>query len=222
MPVLEVIQVDTGFSGTKASDERIQKLVQAITKENLSVHFVLGTGYRDKNVFQVIFQRQGDIPNTSNEPVPESSSFAKAIGSIDDAPLNTFHVNLDHSVFGKTGPATPKVVEYVLSYFPVSRINSAFQKQVEEDFVKFDEIYSPAAIGSHGWASGWVEEEQHHPNNNGELAKCFFVMRGLDSMSHFESSVETEAYQKAIPLLLAWNAPWKMVSTKHSMLYFLE
>lgn len=217
MPVLEVIQVDTGFSGTEASDERIQKLIQAITKENLSVHFVLGTGCQDKNVVQVIFQRQDDTSSTANEPVSESSSFAKAIGSIYDAPLNTFHVNLDHSVFGTAGPATPKVVEYVLSYFPISRIHPEFQKQVEEDFIKFDEIYSPAAIGNHGWISGWVEEEQHHPDNNGELAKCFFVMRGWDSMGHFESSVKSEAYQKAVPLLLAWNAPWKMVS----MLCFL-
>ncbi|RQM04648.1 hypothetical protein DH86_00003757, partial [Scytalidium sp. 3C] len=91
-----------------------------------------------------------------------------------------------------------------------SRKTPEFRKQIKEDFLKFDEIYSKGATGNSSLAFGWLLEEQEHDENKGEKASCFFVIRGWESMDHFEQSVKHDAYKEAIPLLFAWNAPWKM------------
>ncbi|KAF8856374.1 hypothetical protein BDZ45DRAFT_727537 [Acephala macrosclerotiorum] len=139
-----------------------------------------------------------------------TTAFIKSLRSFYGEPYSIFHVTLDRSAFGSDGPATANVVEYVQTYFPASRVTPEFQKQVEEDFFRFDEIYSKGAKVSVSWAFGWVLEEQEHEDIKGEKARSFFVTSGWESMDHFEQSVKNDAYKKAIPLLLAWNAPWKM------------
>lgn len=65
--------------------------------------------------------------------------------------------------------------------------------------------------GTLGWTSGWGLDEQEHENVKDEKAKCFFVVRGWESMETLEQSIKKDAFKKAIPILLAWNAPFKMV-----------
>ncbi|OBT72691.1 hypothetical protein VF21_08798 [Pseudogymnoascus sp. 05NY08] len=133
-----------------------------------------------------------------------------------------FHVLLNRSALSPDGPATAPVVEFVQNYFPASRVTPEFQKQVEEDFVRFDGIYKKGAKGNLSWASGWVLEDQEHESIKGEMAKCFFIARGWESMDCFEQSLQNDAYKEAIPILFAWNAPWKMWHIERKVLTGIE
>ena len=99
-----------------------------------------------------------------------------------------------------------------MSYFPVSCVSPEFQTQIQNGFLEFERIYGPAAIGSPGWAYGWLPEEQTHEGLNGEQAKCFCVIRGWDSMELFQKALENDVYKEAIPRLFKWQVPFKMVS----------
>lgn len=192
-------------------DDTIQKAVKALKGLKTPQHFVLGTQVQDKGAVQITSEWDGVQDYVNFETTPEFSSFIRSVRSFCGEPNNIFHVALDRSAFGPDGPATANVVEFVQTYFPASCVTPEFQKQVEEDFLRFEEIYSKGTKGDVGLAFGWVLEEQEHENIKGEKAKCFFVTRGWESMDHFEQSVKNDAFEKAIPLLLAWNAPWKMV-----------
>lgn len=216
MAITEVIQygaeplLDAHAPGTTV-DNTIQKAVKALKGMRIPQHFVLGTQVQDKGAVQITSERDGVQDYVNDETTPEFSSFVRSVRTFCGEPLNIFHVALERSAFGPDGPATTNVVEYVQTYFPASRVTPGFQKQVEEDFLRFDEIYIKGAKGCVSWAFGWVLEEQEHENINGEKAKCFFVIRGWESMDHFEQAVKSDAYKEAIPLLLSWNASFKIV-----------
>lgn len=216
MAVAVIIQLNANsFPGAEASlasiDGKIQEVVQDLKEDTPHPAFVLGSQHQDKNAIQITSEHHSLQQGIENESALYSSPLLNGVRGLCGEPINIFHVALNRPAFGPGGPATAKVVEFVLSYFPISRVTPDFQKQVQDDFLKFDEIYRPAAIGSQGWASGWLLEDQTHESLDGEKAKCFCVMRGWDSMDHFEKSVKSDEYKKAIPLLFAWNAPWKMV-----------
>ncbi|PTU20780.1 hypothetical protein P175DRAFT_0501418 [Aspergillus ochraceoroseus IBT 24754] len=215
MAVAVIIQLDANlFPRTEAPraalDEKVQGAVRALQEVTPRPDFILGSQQQDQTAIQITYELPILPHGVGNEPDLESSPFLQSVRSLCGEPRNVFHVALDRPVFGPDGPALANVVEFVLSYFPVSRITPDFQTRVQDDFLRFDEIFSPAAIGSRGWASGWLLEDQSHESLNGEMAKCFFIMRGWDSMDRFQRSLQSDAYQKAIPLLLAWNAPWTM------------
>ncbi|CAI7619395.1 unnamed protein product [Penicillium pancosmium] len=215
MPHLEIIQLDANSllrddASLSNSDKKIQKLVRAIEQVNPPVDFVLGTHHQDKNTIQITFEHRDNAKSTTSERGLGTVSLFEVISVFYDATFRSFRVNLDNSVFGPAGLASANAVEFVLSYFPTSSFNPEFQKKIEDDFIRFDEIYSPATTGDQGLIYGWLEEEQPHDDIDGGFAKCFFVMRGWNSMDSFEASVNTEAYKEAIPLLFGWNAPFKM------------
>jgi len=182
----------THIEGSPSSiDETIQKAVKSL-QEQSPRHFTIGTQIQDTSAVQI----------TSEWASPNLSP---SIGQ-------SFHVALNRSAFGSDGPATANVVEFAQSYFPASRVTPEFQKQIEQDFLRFDEICSRGAEGDLGLAFGWVQEEQQHEEVVGEKAKCFLVIRGWESMAHFERLVKHDAYKEAIPILFAWKVPFKMVS----------
>lgn len=125
----------------------------------------------------------------------------------------SYHAELKDSAFGDSGPATFEVVEYVLSYFPASRITPEFRASVEKTMKDFDDIYKQGASGGEHWTFGWVEEGIIHDEIQDEPVKGFLVVRGWDAMEQFEASIQTEEFRKSLPLLLSWNAPHKMVSS---------
>jgi hypothetical protein len=216
MPLLEILQLeaDSLFRDDRSVlnyNEKIQNLVRAFEEVNPPVNFVLGSHHQDKNAIQITFEHRDDWQSTT--------SLLKAIEGFYDAPLKTFRVNLENSVFGADGIATANAIEFVLSYFPTSSIDPDFQNKIQKDFVRFDEIYSAATTGDQGLVYGWLEEEQPHEDVDGGWATCFFVMRGWNSMDNFEASTNTEAYKEAIPLLFGWNAPFKMVGLFCPFLY---
>ena len=213
MAITEIIQFSVELDAQAPHttvDNTIQKAAKALKGVKTPQHFVFGTPIQDKGAVQITSEWDGVTDYANFEASPEFSSFISTLRSTYGSPQSIFHVALDRSAFG-AGLATAPVVEYVQTSFPVSRVTPAFQKQIEADFSRFDEIYKKGATGNLGWAFGWVLEELDHDDVKGEKTKCFFVMRGWKSMRHFELSVQNDAYKESIPLLFAWNAPFKMV-----------
>ncbi|KAK5079516.1 hypothetical protein LTR70_006508 [Exophiala xenobiotica] len=180
----------THIEGSPSSiDKTIQKAVKSL-QEQAPRHLTIGTQIQDPSAVQI----------TSEWASP----------NVDPSMGRSFHVALNRSAFGPDGPATANVVEFAQSYFSASRVTPEFQKQIEQDFLRFDEICSRGAEGDLGLAFGWVQEEQQHEEVVGEEAKCFLVIRGWESMAHFERLVKHDAYKEAIPILFAWKVPFKM------------
>jgi hypothetical protein len=209
MAVTEIIQFETG---SPVNNDTIQNAFKNLQEVKTPKQFVIGTHVQDKSAVQITAEWDDDEGSKS---ISERTPFTNSLRSCLGKPTNIFHIpfNTD-STFSTSGPATSNIIEYVQIWFPVSRINPYFQRKIEQDFVKFDEIFNRA--GSHegqgSLAYGWVQEEQTHADIPGEKAKCFLVTRGWEAMSGFEQSVQTEAYKEAVPTLLAWEAPFKMVS----------
>jgi hypothetical protein len=205
MALIEIIH----FS-TKAEDT-IQKAANALKGLKHPQHFALGTQIQNNSTIQITTEWSSVQDLATLQATPEHKSFINSVRNFCGNPDAIFHVPLPHSAFSPDGPATAPVVEFVQSYFPASRATPEFQKQIEEDFVRFDGIYREGVKGELGWAFGWVAEELEHEGVEGK-ARCFLVMRGWESMECFEESVKHDKYKEAIPILFAWGAPWKMVS----------
>lgn len=155
---------------------------------------VLGTKIQDQQIVQI----------TSASPLAPNS----ALGS----PLTSYTVNFNNPFFGPNNPGSAPVVENVLITFPNSRITPEFRTRVENDFAAFDLLAKKGAKGDIGVAWGWVEESLKHESLGAEEATGFFVVRGWETMGDFENVLATPEYAEAIPLLLAWEAPFEMVS----------
>lgn len=193
----------------------IQKAVKALDEVNPTRSRAFSTQVPDNGTVQITSELNAANEDDGNvETTSEFDPFVSSVRSSCGEPRDIFHVALNQSAFGPDGPANANVVEHVQNFFAASRKTPEFRKQIKEDFLKFDEIYSKGATGNSSLAFGWLLEEQEHDENKGEKASCFFVIRGWESMDHFEQSVKHDAYKEAIPLLFAWNAPWKMVSMR--------
>ncbi|KAF2124338.1 hypothetical protein P153DRAFT_301958 [Dothidotthia symphoricarpi CBS 119687] len=174
-------------------------------------HVVFCTHVQDKSAVQIMSEWNNDQNNVALEHPSKSSTFVASMHHSFGSPASTFHVSFSQSMFGLGGPASANVIENVQIYFPTSQVTPEFQKQIEQDFAKFNEIVMRGSQGDVGLATGWVQEEQEHKDITEEKAKCFFVIRGWESMAYIEELTKQEVYKEAIPLLLAWNAPFKLV-----------
>ena len=187
-------------------DDNLSRLNLALKDANFQ-RFTIGTQVQERNIIQIT----SDLQESSNFQATSRSQLVDTARKFYSEPTSVFQVPLNRSAFETEDLAYAGVVEYVLSYFPVSRITPEFQKKIEEDFQRFEDIFSQGMTGGGGWAFGWVLEDQKHDALNGEMARCFCVARGWESMEHFKRSVEHDAFKEAMPLLLAWEVPWKMV-----------
>ena len=209
MAVTEIVQFNTEGP---VSHDTIDNAVNALQRVKTPKQFVIGTHVQDNSAVQITAEWADE---EASKGISDRASFTNSLRSSLGAPTNIFHVPFNTgSTFANAGPATSNTVEYVQIWFPVSRTTPAFQQQIERDFIQFDETFNKAGQhpGQGRLAYGWVQEEQSHPDIPGEAAKSFLVTRGWEAMSGFEQSTQTEAYKEAIPILLAWEAPFKMVS----------
>lgn len=216
MAIAEIIQL-----GTKPSpdsevprsvvESKTQKAVEALRVINPSHQFVLGTHIHDESVLQITSDLDDTQELVNFETTPQLNSFLQTARSSYDTPPSIFHVALNRPALGSGGPAAATAVEFAQNFFPTSQVTPEFQKKIEGDFLKFDEIYREEAEGNAGCAYGWTVEELEHSDIKGELARCFVVIRGWENTASFEKSINTDAFKKAIPLLYAWGAPYKLV-----------
>lgn len=216
MTLIEIIQFNAeplldSHTPRATVEGTIQNAANSLKGVTIPQHFSLGIQVQDKGTIQIISEWNGVQDHANLEATPEYRSFINSVRNSCGTPDNIFHIPLNRSAFGPDGAATGPVVEFVQNYFPTSRVTPEFQKRVEEDFERFDGIYRKGAKGNLSWSSGWMLEEQEHESIKGEKAKCFFIARGWESMDFFEQAVQNDAYKEAIPILFAWNSPWKMV-----------
>jgi heme-degrading monooxygenase HmoA len=164
-------------------------------QEMLSVNdsYYLGTKIQDKSIIQLTTPPSARLPSSLNNAI---------------AP---YTVRFNAPFFGATNAGSAHVVEHVLITFFNSRVTPNFRARIEADFAAFDNIVKRGAHGNLGVASGWVEEPLTHESLD-EDATGFVVVRGWETMEDFENLLKTSEYAKAIPLLMAWEAPFEMVS----------
>lgn len=193
------------------TDRTTEIVTDALKAAKCPEQYVFGTQVQDQSAAQITSEWKGIEDYASFPTDPKFSSFVGSVSSIYGEPREVYHVALNRSAFGVEGPATANVVEYAQSYFPASRITPEFEKQIEEDFLRFDKIVKKDAKGDLGLAFGWTLEELDHDDIEGK-ARGFVILRGWESMEHFEQLVKGEAFKEAVAILYAWKAPFKMVS----------
>jgi hypothetical protein len=216
MAVTQILQFPKdAYSGsdasTKSADELVQRAIEDLSHTISHRKYTIGAHLQEKSIVQVVSEWDGVEVYKDLEAIPEYATFVETLRTHFGSPANQFHLSPHQSPFGQSGAATANVVEYVQSYFPASTVTPAFEKQIFDDFVKFDEIYMPGTQGMVGLAMGWTQDNQEHADMKGEKAKCFVVIRGWESMGDFEESTKTEEFKEAIPILFSWKAPFHMV-----------
>ena len=169
---------------------------------------MLGIQVQDQYAIQITSEWDNSSAQGA-ENLEEQAALISNLSTLYGKHETAFHVSLDRSVFGPGGLAQAPVVEYVQTWFPTSQVTPDFHRKIESDFSRFDAVYLEGATGHLGLATGWVLEELGHEKiTGGEKARCFFVMRGWESMDAFQRAVQHEKYKESIPILFAWEAPF--------------
>jgi hypothetical protein len=189
------------------------KAAAALQSDKVPQYYVLGTEVQNKSTVQITSEWDGYRDYTNFATTPDFTSFIGSVRSLFGAPMDCFHIHFNQSAVGPNGPATANVVEFVRNAFAISRLTPEFQKQIETEFLKFDEIYQKGKPeGQRGLTMGWTLEEVEHPDIEGEKTRSFIIVRGWDKFEYFEQSLQNEYYKDAVGILYAWNAPFQMVS----------
>jgi hypothetical protein len=204
MVVLQIMQLEVPADAeTKVT---IEQAISRLASQGHNSNIVAGVGTQDPKLFQVVSEW---------ENASASAAFTKEMQSITELQQrHLHHIDVDQSILRSDGPAAAPLVEYVQSWFPVSRLNAEFKQSIEADFLKFDKIYATEAEKDLGWAYGWSIEEEEVEGIADERAKCFCVIRGWKNMEDFEKSIQTDAFRSASPILFGWEAPFKLVSLR--------
>lgn len=213
MTVTEIIQFTTNnlLNEQTNTDSTADDASTALKAAKGPEQYVFGKHIQDQNAVQITSEWEGVQDYTNFKDTPEFKNFVGSVHSSYGEPQEVYHVGLNRSAFGPDGPATANVVEYAQSYFPAPRVTPEFKQQIEEDFLRFDEIVKREVKGDLGLAFGWTLEELEHEGIEGK-AKSFIILRGWESMERFEQLVKSDAFKEAGPILFAWKAPFKMVS----------
>lgn len=185
-------------SSTQASiQEHVKSLGQIISSKQTLISTTIGT----QNTTEIVSEAQTDTATTK-------------IHDLFGPPSKKYHVVLNRSLFGPSGAVTRPITEYVQTYFPASRITPAFQKQIEDDFERFNSLAFSDADAANGgdYAFGWVVEQQEHEEIQGEKTRSFFMARAWDSMELFQRFMQTDEARENLPILMGWGAPFRMVS----------
>jgi len=171
-------------------------------------NFVIGKDLPEEVFAQAIFEMSGSedaVPAGAIDQV--NKTFFDALGG----PMSSKTIETATSPFAAGGAATAPIVEYVQVWFPSSRLTPEFRASIEADFARFDDIFKRGSDGDGGLNVGWSVNDQDHEGVEGGKARCFFVMRGWESMEHFGRSVQSDAAKEALPIVTGWNAPYEMV-----------
>ena len=206
MAMTEIIQFHTE---TPACNADLQKALKALQDNGTPGHFAIGTLIQDPHTVQVT----AELHNSNNHQTgTQTSSIAPSLRSLFGDPTYTSHIPFPSPVFKPNGPATAPVIEYVQSFFPLSRLTPTFQQKIEADFNNFNTILNSDGPhqGRGSLTYGWSEPVSH-PDISGEKARAFTVTCGWESMGEFEAGLKTEAFGRAIPVLYAWGAAYRMV-----------
>ncbi|KAJ4334274.1 hypothetical protein N0V95_009212 [Ascochyta clinopodiicola] len=190
----------------------IERLMVALKPFSGFACFIVGTKVQEPTTIQITsewprFHTAAELSSST-----EFKSFTEAIRALVPFPITIILTSLDASLFADSAPP---LVEYVKTDFPAELATPDLQKQVEEDFARFERIYrkrgTASEVGEIGLSVGWAEELVLRASDKAEgRVKSFLVIRGWEDMSRFEESVHTELFKECIPILLSWGAPFDL------------
>ncbi|KAF2632892.1 hypothetical protein BU25DRAFT_406198 [Macroventuria anomochaeta] len=199
MAVIAIIS----FTAFAATDTTVETLNQTLKASDGTTRFVIGSKVQEPNTIQITSEWPSIRCPTDLTTSPAFVSFTDAIRSATSSTLTTILTTLDKSPFANG--AAP-IVEYVKSDFLAKDVTPDFERNIEDDFARFETIYRKRGTiketGEVGLATGWVEEQ--------DGMRSFLVVRGWTAMERFEESLQTEVFKECIPILMSWSAPFKM------------
>lgn len=209
MPIFEIVQ----YSSKEGPS--LEQLVQFAKEANGPTNLVVGKDIKDNTEFQLVVE-WGNVTDYQAVVALESyETFTKSLTAACGPPREVLRGASSKSIFGSEGAATSDVLEFARTQFPVARVTAGFEKQLQDDFDKFDDIFKKEAAGGSNWTSGWVLGKQdtvEGADGGGAPSRSFFVLRGYNSEEEFVKSIQTESFKKSIPILLGWNGNSNMVS----------
>lgn len=207
MPTVQLLTYPTD-QGLTAKDREsiIGKTRSSITDSSKVQHFLVGTQVPDEHVIQVVAELEG-----SGAPAAGRNALIQSLHDSLGGPQVSMTAEVSPSPFAAGAAATSNVVEYVQVWFASSRLTPEFRASIEDDFARFNAIFTKESDGDEELTSGWSMDDEDHPEVKAEKARCFFVMRGWASMERFVKSTQTDAAKEAFPIVFGWQAPFKLV-----------
>jgi hypothetical protein len=192
MPIIALITIPS----SPPIDSTLGKLEEILKAS--STRFVIGTQAQNPNTIQI----------TAEWPEKSPNNWVSNVRALNSLTPSITLANFAQSPFAFD---SPPLVEYVKIDFSASSCTSAFQSGIESDFARFEEILrrrgSMKECGEVFLTTGWAEAE----GEGEEAIKSFVVVRGWEGMSRFEQAVSTEEFKEAVPILIGWGAPYKLV-----------
>jgi hypothetical protein len=166
-----------------------------------SERFIIGTNVQDPSILQI----------TAEQPFDSSSRDDPSIlPRLHALKVTTTLVDFKRELFALKAPP---IVEYVRIEFPAWK-NPGFEKGIEEDFARFEEIMRRRGkmedLGEVFLETGWTLEYNSYTSGIQRM-KSFVVVRGWESMEKFLEAVATEEFKEAVPILMGWGMPYKLV-----------
>jgi hypothetical protein len=104
-------------------------------------------------------------------------------------------------------------MEFVKNDFPATSTTApGFCAGIEAEFARFEEILRKRGkmedLGEVFLTTGWTEE---YTDEKGEQMKSYVIVRGWEAMEKFMEAVGTEEFKEALPILIGWGVPYKLV-----------
>lgn len=199
MAIIQIMQFD---SSSISSEVALEVKIQQISQHHLPEHVTISTKWQEPHIVQVVVER-----DAASSLDPLTQELDTLLGKL----TNSFHVDVNPSPFTSPSPATVDYVEYVTTFFPVSKATPEFRESVVTDFMRFNEIVLTECKEYRiGISIGW-SEELDAPEIQGEKAVAFFATTGWKTLAEMDRLMQTEAFAKAQPIVMGWGAPFKMV-----------
>ena len=182
------------------SSEGEKKISELVKESQTSNRVTFGIDIVDKDIVEAVF-----IPEDS-DPIPEM--LIKSLGE----PDNMIRVDFPHTILKDNKVTEAPILEHIVHFFPAAQVTAQFRTKIEDDFTQFD------AINARDTKRLFLETGWSLPVDNVDVApgKCiaFVTLAGWTSMELFEQNMQRKGFEDALQILLAWKAPWKMVSLK--------
>jgi hypothetical protein len=174
--------------------------------------FSIGTKISEPNTIQITTEWSLIQSASALSSSPTFKSLLDSISSADYSPT-TIVATLDKSPFL---PTTAPIIEWVKVDAP-SPLSAEKQKQMEDDFARFESIYrkrgAMSSVGEVSLSVGWSEDHLITDKDGKEgMVKSWIVARGWQDMKFFEEAVKSEEFKECIPILMGWGLPFDLVS----------
>ena len=225
MSLLTIIEFPSSSDDSPTTISTLKSTLESLPTPLKPLHYHISTHIAPPSPTQLTLeypvQPSKDQETTLLSTLATSQSISPSTVSISHIPLiNPTSPFTPPFSPASTSPLSTPVTEFVLSYFPTTTVTPTFRTTILSSFLHFNTLAtaSPAPTGDQGLLAGWIENGPSHPDIDDSEGKtvattCFLVVRGWDSMKAYQEFVGREEFGKEyLPILLGWEAPFRMVS----------